>query len=171
MTERDQAERDLIEYRNITADRDNRVRRARAAGIGPMDIHRLSGIGRATINRALAKKETDVRAELAWTTDGVDYTARLLRNGEFLRKVTWDDLVYADEMRIHASDGWTGASLSQAGDLLWTFPINNGPHPFGRVRIDREDLANGLTKLVNAQRAEERAAVIVDPDADDFYDR
>lgn len=55
MTTREQAEQDLTEYRRVTDDRDARIQRARDAGLTKADIHRLSGISRATIDRVLDK--------------------------------------------------------------------------------------------------------------------
>jgi hypothetical protein len=116
---------------------------------------------------ATEDKMTEPRTTLSWTTDGVVYTAQLLRDGTFLSDVTWDDLTYADEMRIRGDDGWFDVSLSQPGEELWTFPINDGPYPFGRVGVHRDDLASGLGKLIDTLRREERAATLALPDEEE----
>jgi DNA invertase Pin-like site-specific DNA recombinase len=47
------AEQALVAWRATQAHRDAIVRDAFAAGVGRMEIHRLSGIARSTINRIL----------------------------------------------------------------------------------------------------------------------
>jgi hypothetical protein len=44
----------LAEWRMVTRDRDNRVRRAVAAGASKYRVNQLTGIGRSTIDRILA---------------------------------------------------------------------------------------------------------------------
>jgi len=44
----------LTDWRTVTHDRDNRVRRAVSAGVSKYRVNRLSGIGRSTIDRILA---------------------------------------------------------------------------------------------------------------------
>ncbi|WP_174545578.1 hypothetical protein [Nocardiopsis dassonvillei] len=53
---KESAEAALREYAEVTADRDNRIRRAHATGITKNRIHTISGIARTTIDRVL--KET-----------------------------------------------------------------------------------------------------------------
>lgn len=48
------AEQRLIEWVTVTRDRDTRVRAAVAAGLSKHRVHRLTGIGRSTIDRILA---------------------------------------------------------------------------------------------------------------------
>jgi hypothetical protein len=48
------AEHQLIEWVTVTRDRDKRVRAALAAGLSKHRVHRLTGIGRSTIDRILA---------------------------------------------------------------------------------------------------------------------
>lgn len=47
------AERELVNYHRVVTDRDNRVRRALAAGISKNRIHALTGIARTTLDRIL----------------------------------------------------------------------------------------------------------------------
>ncbi len=53
---KESAEAALREYAEITADRDNRIRRAHTAGITKHRIHTISGIARTTIDRVLKEK-------------------------------------------------------------------------------------------------------------------
>jgi len=48
------AEQRLIEWVTVTRDRDTRVRAAVDAGLSKHRVHRLTGIGRSTIDRILA---------------------------------------------------------------------------------------------------------------------
>jgi len=48
------AQQRLIEWVTVTRDRDTRVRTAVAAGLSKHRVHRLTGIGRSTIDRILA---------------------------------------------------------------------------------------------------------------------
>ena len=48
------AEQRLIEWVTVTRDRDTRVRAAVEAGLSKHRVHRLTGIGRSTIDRILA---------------------------------------------------------------------------------------------------------------------
>lgn len=50
----EEAEELLIEWVTVTRDRDNRVRTAVASGVTKHRVHRLTGIGRSTIDRILA---------------------------------------------------------------------------------------------------------------------
>jgi hypothetical protein len=50
----EEAEQLLIEWVTVTRDRDNRVRRAVAAGVSKYRVNQLTGIGRSTIDRILA---------------------------------------------------------------------------------------------------------------------
>jgi hypothetical protein len=51
---REEAEQMLTEWRMVTGDRDNRVRRAVSAGVSKYRINQLTHIGRSTIDRILA---------------------------------------------------------------------------------------------------------------------
>ena len=51
---REEAEQMLTEWRMVTRDRDNRVRRAVSTGVSKYRINQLTGIGRSTIDRILA---------------------------------------------------------------------------------------------------------------------
>lgn len=53
MNKQERAEADLTEWARIHADRDNRILRARAAGLSKNRIHVLTGISRVTIDRIL----------------------------------------------------------------------------------------------------------------------
>jgi hypothetical protein len=48
------AEQRLIEWVTVTRERDTRVRAAVAVGLSKYRVHRLTGIGRSTIDRILA---------------------------------------------------------------------------------------------------------------------
>jgi hypothetical protein len=48
------AEQRLIEWVTVARDRDTRVRAAVEAGLSKYRVHRLTGIGRSTIDRILA---------------------------------------------------------------------------------------------------------------------
>ena len=50
----EEAEHMLREWAIITRDRDSRVRNAIAAGLSKHRVHRITGIGRSTIDRILA---------------------------------------------------------------------------------------------------------------------
>jgi hypothetical protein len=50
----EEAEQMLREWASITRDRDTRVRTAVAAGLSKYRVHRITGIGRSTIDRILA---------------------------------------------------------------------------------------------------------------------
>lgn len=50
---REEAERMLTEWFEVTRDRDNRVRAAVAAGVSKHRIHVLTRIGRSTIDRIM----------------------------------------------------------------------------------------------------------------------
>jgi transposase len=50
----EEAEQMLSEWVIVTRDRDTRVRAAVAAGLSKHRVHRLTGIGRSTIDRILA---------------------------------------------------------------------------------------------------------------------
>jgi len=50
----EEAEQMLTEWALVTRDRDNRVRRAVAAGVSKYRVNQLTGIGRSTIDRILA---------------------------------------------------------------------------------------------------------------------
>jgi hypothetical protein len=50
----EKAEQMLSEWVAVTRDRDARVRAAVAAGLSKHRVHRLTGIGRSTIDRILA---------------------------------------------------------------------------------------------------------------------
>jgi hypothetical protein len=50
----EEAERLLIEWADVTRDRDNRVRGAVAAGVSKYRVNQLTSIGRSTIDRILA---------------------------------------------------------------------------------------------------------------------
>jgi hypothetical protein len=50
----EEAEQILSEWVIVTRDRDTRVRAAVAAGLSKHRVHRLTGIGRSTIDRILA---------------------------------------------------------------------------------------------------------------------
>lgn len=50
----EEAEQMLAEWRVVTRDRDNRVRRAVSARVSKYRINQLTGIGRSTIDRILA---------------------------------------------------------------------------------------------------------------------
>jgi transposase len=50
----EEAEQMLSEWVTVTRDRDTRVRAAVAAGLSKHRVHRLTGIGRSTIDRILA---------------------------------------------------------------------------------------------------------------------
>jgi hypothetical protein len=50
---REEAEQMLTEWRMVTRDRDNRVRRAVSAGVSKYRVNQLTGIGRSTIDRIL----------------------------------------------------------------------------------------------------------------------
>jgi hypothetical protein len=50
----EKAEQMLSEWVTVTRDRDARVRAAVAAGLSKHRVHRLTGIGRSTIDRILA---------------------------------------------------------------------------------------------------------------------
>jgi hypothetical protein len=50
----EEAEQMLNEWAIITRDRDARVRAAVAAGLSKHRVHRITGIGRSTIDRILA---------------------------------------------------------------------------------------------------------------------
>ena len=50
----EEAEQMLSEWAIITRDRDTRVRTAVAAGLSKHRVHRITGIGRSTIDRILA---------------------------------------------------------------------------------------------------------------------
>jgi len=56
-SDRQQAEAELKQYALLVNDRDNMIRRARAAGITKHRIHALTGIARTTIDRILKPKE------------------------------------------------------------------------------------------------------------------
>ena len=51
---REEAAQMLTEWRMVTGDRDNRVRRAVSAGVSKYRINQLTRIGRSTIDRILA---------------------------------------------------------------------------------------------------------------------
>jgi hypothetical protein len=51
---RQEAERMLTEWRAVSRDRDNCVRRAVSSGVSKYRVNRLTGIGRSTIDRILA---------------------------------------------------------------------------------------------------------------------
>jgi hypothetical protein len=46
----------LTEWRTITHDRDNRVRRAVSAGVSKYRVNQLTGIGRSTIDPFLGRR-------------------------------------------------------------------------------------------------------------------
>ena len=50
----EEAEQMLSEWASITRDRNARVRAAVAAGLSKHRVHRITGIGRSTIDRILA---------------------------------------------------------------------------------------------------------------------
>jgi hypothetical protein len=50
----EEAEHMLSEWAIVTRDRDTRVRAAVAAGLSKHRVHRITGIGRSTIDRILA---------------------------------------------------------------------------------------------------------------------
>jgi hypothetical protein len=61
------AEQRLIEWVTVTRDRDTRVRAAVAAGLSKHRVHRLTGIGRSTIDRILAAAPGTPAAQCAKT--------------------------------------------------------------------------------------------------------
>jgi hypothetical protein len=54
----EEAEQMLSEWVIVTRDRDTRVRAALTAGLSKHRVHRLTGIGRSTIDRILAAAAT-----------------------------------------------------------------------------------------------------------------
>jgi hypothetical protein len=52
---REEAESALAEWVEVTRDRDARVRAAVAAGLTKHRVHHITGIGRSTIDRILAR--------------------------------------------------------------------------------------------------------------------
>jgi hypothetical protein len=56
VNDRQEVERDLAKYRDLMSYRDERVRAALAAGLTKMEIHQMSGLSRATIDRILDKE-------------------------------------------------------------------------------------------------------------------
>jgi hypothetical protein len=58
------AEAALTEWTRITGDRDNRVRRAIAAGVTKNRIHTITGISRATIDRILKERTMTTTTQL-----------------------------------------------------------------------------------------------------------
>lgn len=58
------AERELTNYHRVVTDRDNMVRRARAAGISKNRIHTLTGIARTTIDRIPLEAPVTYTAEI-----------------------------------------------------------------------------------------------------------
>ena len=67
MAPEDAAEQRLIEWVTVTRDRDRRVRAAVAAGLSKHRVHRLTGIGRSTIDRILAGTPGTPAAQCAKT--------------------------------------------------------------------------------------------------------
>ena len=51
---REEAERMLTEWYEVTRDRDNRVRAAVAAGVSKYRVNQLTRLGRSTIDRIMA---------------------------------------------------------------------------------------------------------------------
>lgn len=54
MMTREEAERMLAEWHDVTHDRDNRVRAAVAAGVSKYRVSQITKIGRSTIDRIIA---------------------------------------------------------------------------------------------------------------------
>lgn len=137
-----EAEQELIEWAEVSGDRDPRVVRAREAGITKNRIHTLTGISRATIDRILTKETTTMAgSELySWgtyfgTQTVEDSISQLL--GEFAGSFDMEGL--ADAYRAEINQRLSPAGIWLSGR---EFSSDTNPAPDGTADLIRQAVAD-----------------------------
>lgn len=138
MTAREKSERELREYNQVTATRDNRIIRALLAGMDKMEIHKESGLSRVTIDRTLANLnlQISVRKRDHDASEGQDQAAYGPEIARF--DATWEDYAKFTQLYtpghylVHDGTGLPLYSVHEVEITLWN------PTPDGKWAPNHE---------------------------------